>query len=517
MPLPEAPVNQSAHLLHSRPTLARWANRGTLLLLAIAGAALRFAHLTSKPFWFDECFSVELARLNWSNFLRVLWWREANMALYYLLLRCWLHLGHSEFFIRALSVIAMVAAIPAVYWVAELLYDRRIALIASALFTFNAFNLRYAQEARSYALFLLLTVFSSGCLVLWLRKPARPTLLCYILATILAVYAHLYALLLIAAHWITLRLFGPPTAGSKPALPKLRGAWKTMGLASLPLLIFVAKTGAGPIRWIHRPGIRDLLAFWQQFSGGSNWMLPTIYAAACIAAAAATWKQLSRGDHNWYSWSARFLLTWLLFPIVLTVMLSFARPVFLPRFMIFCQPALAILGAAALARLRQSWIVAPVLAGILLLSLQGIFFVYGHDYDNQRDGSGTATDFILDHAQPGDGILFHIAEARVPYEFFRSVRAGANTASTSFSARLGPQILFPNEGRGLTFADFKARPTPQLLRTVAPDHPRIWVMLIYNQDTDPATTLISRMLPQWFPKEQSWQFPRVEVRLYSKQ
>ncbi len=58
-----------------------------ILLLVVAAAAIRFLHLASKPFWFDECFSVEVARIRWSDFLHLLWWREANMALYYVLLR----------------------------------------------------------------------------------------------------------------------------------------------------------------------------------------------------------------------------------------------------------------------------------------------------------------------------------------------------------------------------------------------------------------------------------------------
>ena len=77
----------------------------TLALLAGAAAVLRFAFLVRKPFWFDECFSVEVARLSWHDFGRLLWRREANMSLYYLLLWGWLHFGSSPFFIRSLSVI----------------------------------------------------------------------------------------------------------------------------------------------------------------------------------------------------------------------------------------------------------------------------------------------------------------------------------------------------------------------------------------------------------------------------
>ena len=163
---PEAAVNQyqstgASPSPHDSARRTPWLG---LLLLMAAGTVVRFLYLARKPFWFDECFSVEVARIGWRDFLRLLWWREANMSLYYVLLRIWLHLGQSEFFIRSLSVVIAAATLPAIYWLARLLYDRRVALIAAALFAFNAYSVRYAQEARSYALFLLLATLSSGFL-----------------------------------------------------------------------------------------------------------------------------------------------------------------------------------------------------------------------------------------------------------------------------------------------------------------------------------------------------------------
>ena len=170
MPPSEASVNQSAGASTFPSDSVRSARWLTFCLLLAGGTGLRLAGLTAKPFWFDECFSVEVARIDWRNFLHLLWWREANMTLYYLLLRAWLHFGQSEFYIRSLSVVIAVATIPAIYWLARLLYGQRVALIAAALFTFNAYNVRYAQEARSYALFMLLATLSSGFLIAWLRE-----------------------------------------------------------------------------------------------------------------------------------------------------------------------------------------------------------------------------------------------------------------------------------------------------------------------------------------------------------
>jgi mannosyltransferase len=521
-------LNESAGTSPSQSRAASWPHWLTLLVVLGAAVLVRFRCLTCKPFWFDECFSVEVARIGWRNLLHLLWWREANMSLYYLFLRVWLHLGQSPFFVRSLSAVLSAAALPAIYWVAKQLFDRRVALIATALLAVNAYSVRFAQEARSYALFMLLATLSSGFLVAWLREvspdlrsqsatsSSQARLRWYTLTSVLAVYAHLYAILLIVGHWIAVSRI-PRPEGNQACLANIRRAWKIIGLAVLPLLIFVAKTGAGPIRWIQRPGVHNLFEFFEHLAGG-NWALALVYAAVLVAALIPAGKHLWKRDPSWQVWRCQFLLVWLLFPVVSTVLLSFARPVFLARYMIFCLPALLILVAAGLARLHR-WLLPPALVIILLLGLQGIAFVYGHDFDNERDASEAAANFILDHTQPGDAIIFHIAETRVPYEFFRSLRAGTNTASPEFSSSLGPEILFPHHGAGLDYRDFTGKPSPEFVRTAVQDHPRVWLMLMNNgppERPDPTTVMLTQILPESLPNVECWQFPKVEIRLYSR-
>ncbi len=522
----DAAVNVPTDVPSPRSSATPRAHWVTLFLLFAGGLALRFVCLACKPFWFDECFSVEIVRTRWPTFLHLLWWREANMMLYYGLLRIWLHFGWSPVFVRSLSVLLAGAVLPAIYWLANLLYDRRVALIATALFSVNAFAVRYSQEARSYALFVLLATLSAGFLISSLRTRERVPGRKYILSIVLAVYAHVYAVLLIVAYWLTLHYAGEPSDQESDRLAdqgkqRRRGpwkrAWKIIGIAALPMLVFVIKTGTGPIRWIHRPGLLDVLTFFEHFSGSNHWPLAVIDCTACIAAVWSMRTRLLSRDQAWETWRGQFLLIWLMFPVALTLLLSLAKPVFYDRYLIFCLPAFVILAAAGLARLQPAWLLAPVLTGVLLLSLQGVFYVYGHDFDNERDAAGAATDFILDHSQPGDAIIFHIPQIRVPYEFFRTQRAEGNR---SLAARLGPEIIYPHASpEGLDFRDFKAKLSADLLTRIAPGHPRVWVVLMYNgpANPDPTAVLLTKTMPEWFPHLQSWQFTRVEVRLYSKQ
>jgi hypothetical protein len=177
---------------------------------------------------------------------------------------------------------------------------------------------------------------------------------------------------------------------------------------------------------------------------------------------------------------------------------------------------LLILVAAGLARVRPWWLLGVTLVGILLLCSQGILFVYGHDYDNERDASGAASTFILEHSEPGDGIVFHIAGTRVAYEFFRPVRPGENAAS--FTGQLGPEILFPRHGAGLDYRDFTGKPTEDWVRTIG--NRRVWVMLMNNgsaEKPDATTVMLTRVLAESLPRMVRWQFTKVEVRVYSRE
>jgi mannosyltransferase len=499
-------------------------------LLTAVGAALRFHFLDRKIFWFDECFSSEVARLDWHSFARLLWAREANMSLYYLLLRGWQHFGQSEFFIRSLSAVAAVATLPAIYWLGSQLFDQRVGVLATALLSVNAYHVRYAQEARSYSLFVLLATLSSGFLVAYLREPSQRKKVAYVLASVLAVYAHFYALLLIAAHWLALRLLPGDSARRdaqrvdfrQAVLRDTRRGWLWIGILILPVLVFVAKTGAGPIRWIQRPGVASVAGYYEHMTGHGGPLLVLLYVVAGIVAIGPCFKGLvvRSTARNWVIWRLQFLLIWLLFPVICTLLLSIGRPVFLERYLMFCLPAFTILAAAGLARLQKSWRIGLALSAMLLLSLQGTASYYQHDFDLDREAADAATYYVLNHAQPGDAILFHIAEARVPYEFYKGLRSQRHDEALAQQKPVeSPQIIYPVHGNHLDYRDFSGKPTAEFLRLEPPRHPRVWLMLMENgpaSNPDATTLMVRHALEESFGHAQRFEFNRVEVWLYSR-
>jgi hypothetical protein len=331
--------------------------------------------------------------------------------------------------------------------------------------------------------------------------------------SIFAVYAHLYALLLIASQFLSVRSAG------RAAARGLKRAWIWIGAVSLPLVVFAAKTGAGPIRWIPRPGLHDVIEFAEHLAGNDGALLLLLYLAACTAAVCPPRKIFSGFDaessfqgENWEIWRLRFLLIWLWAPIALMLLLSLARPLFLGRYFIFCLPALILLSAAGVAELRPTWLRAAVLGAMLLLSVQGVFSYYDRDFDLERDASGAAANYILDHAKPGDAILFHIAEARVPYEFFHGLRPNA-------ASQTSPEIVYPRHGDSLDYRDFTGKPGAELIRSLEPRYPRLWVVLMSNGSPghpDATTSMLDEELEKSYGGHKKIEFPQVEVTLYER-
>lgn len=391
-----------------------FAQRDLLALIAIlvVGGYLRFHLLAAKSFWFDEGFSFGIARLNWSNFVHLLWLREGNMALYYFFLKFWLVFGKSEFFIRALSVIFGLAAIPVVHALGTRLLGAPAGLVAALLLSLNAFHVRYSQEARGYTLLVFLAALTSLLFVRCIEDPARRNLGLYTLAAILTVYSHFYGVLLIAAHGLSL-LSLPRECRHGPGRGR---SLRFFAYAISPIALFLWRAGTQSMNWLPRPDGRIIWHFFQCLAGNGGRTLVLLYALCWAAAAYARWRPARVAADPLYKWRYDFLLLWLVFPIAVVLAASQFKSIFLARYLVFCLPASILLAAAGISRLRSS-LQPGVLVLVGALSLGGVLAYYQHDFDIRRDDWRTATQYLLANAQPGDGIFFYTAPGRMTFEY----------------------------------------------------------------------------------------------------
>src|SRR5215203_6392171 len=169
----------------------------TAVLVAIfaVGLALRLYGLGSESLWFDELWAVRIARMEPLEIIRASL-GDNNPPLYYLGLHYWMLLvGDSEVAIRFPSAIASALAVPVIYAIGTLLFGRAAGLMAALILSLSTYQIRYAQEARAYALMTFLGLASFYFLLKLLRDGrSLAATIGYIAATTLLIYTHVYGI-----------------------------------------------------------------------------------------------------------------------------------------------------------------------------------------------------------------------------------------------------------------------------------------------------------------------------------
>ena len=387
--------------------------------VTLLAAFLRMHALTAKSFWLDEGVSIDIARLPWPRFLHVMWSGEANMALYYLLLRFWLIFGSSEGFVRGLSVLFSVATVPVVFFLGARLFSRRVGLLAALLLAINAYHIRYAQETRSYAMVVFFAVLATWLLAKNLQEPSSAHWGIYAAVCAMATYSHFYAVLLVPAQAISL------LSWRRDEIPwrKLVGSFLAFGVMIVPVAVFVfaiyvLKTGAPPSLWFTPLQPDSLLLLGIDFSGVYGRLLLSLHVLAMGIAALGAARVRRGGDQTSEAWGYTLLFSWLVAPVVMVVTVSLVKPLFVPRFLSFCLPALLLLVAVGISRLRPAVLSWGLFVAISICSIMADIRYYQYDFEMRRQDWRAVTSYVFEHAQPGDSIFFYHSGGEAPFAYY---------------------------------------------------------------------------------------------------
>lgn len=389
-----------------------------LMLAATALAALLSFHLIGhKSFWIDESVSLSLAR-DGSRMWRLLLTHDANMWLYYVLLHFWLKLGESEAFVRGLSALLAVAAVPGLYLLGSRLFEPRVGAIGAALLAVNPFFIRYGQEARSYTLLVLLVTVSSYFFVQGVERRLWRYWAAHGVCAALGVYAHLFGLLVLFTQLASL-----------PVLGRRNVPWKGVALSLgataallLPFLV-VAPLGGNQLNWLQPPTLRHLYRVFWVLTGSRPLLL--FYFVFCAGALVWVWRARPCGAPARARWCSAYVTAWALLPVLFSFVFSrIVAPAFIDRYLIICLPALVLLAAAGVARLPRSWMQGAVLAVVLVLSARGLHWWYrGYQKEDWRG----AVAFVLAQARAGDAVACFAYPGRHMVEYYQG-RLGGKTS-----------------------------------------------------------------------------------------
>lgn len=439
----------------------------------VLGGVLGSLFLGTHSLFLDESVSATLATAPWHRFADVVSHREANMALYYLLLRGWVVFGHSEIALRSLSVLLAVGALWVVIMLSRQLFGRPIALAAGLLFAVNPLYVQFAQDVRGYALALLLVSASCYYFVrgVGFRSPApRLCWTAYTVVTALAAYSNFWAALVPLAQALSLAFLPPGRIPWRRVLP----AAAALAVLLIPLGLLIQSTDSAGVNWAAGSSAGHL--FTRIRSSVPHVVLDLLVLAAVVVVVVAIVVLRRRRDVGEIfarHWAVFFTACWLVVPVAAVVMLSVVdRPLFVVRYLMVSLPPALMLGAvgivrvAALARRRTMAVAVMLLIIVVVASMVGVaqWYSQGGPQDFR-----SAVSYVAERAQLGDGILIYAPYERVPVEWYMAGQPAAR-------AKVDPVYPALQWGVDPLYFDGSVSLTGSAVERTAPKFGRIWLL-----------------------------------------
>jgi len=178
--------------------------------------------------------------------------------------------------------------------------------------------------------------------------------------------------------------------------------------------IYVLKTGAPPSLWFTPLQPDSLVLLGIDFSGVYGRLLLSLHVLAMGIAALGAARVRRGGDQTSEAWGYTLLFSWLVAPVVMVVTVSLVKPLFVPRFLSFCLPALLLLVAVGISRLRPAVLSWGLFVAISICSTMADIRYYQYDFEMRRQDWRAVTSYVFEHAQPGTVFSSTIPAARRP-------------------------------------------------------------------------------------------------------
>ncbi|MGO9162134.1 MAG: glycosyltransferase family 39 protein [Streptosporangiaceae bacterium] len=409
-PAPDPAQAAPAREFDPGPVWMRVLPPAVMLVIALIG-------ITGPSFWRDEAATLAAVRRPFGDMLRMLGNVDAVHGAYYIfawpLTRVF---GYGELALRLPSAIAMCVTAAFVAAIGRRLVSPLSGLLSGLLFAVIPQISFYGQDARSYAFVTTVAAAASYLLVRAVQAGApagrRPSgwWIGYALCLGLLGIVNIFALLLIPAHavMVALRCLRPGPGWTRHGLAlRWLAAAVVGGIIASPLL-YLGWQQRGQVSWLKVPdgldGVSQLV--------GPQIMLDALVgvgAIALIASAVHGWAHLRA---SWPGGLLQLALPWLIVPPALLLLVSHITPMYTFRYILFCIPAVALLGGTAMAALAAAIRPAALgaVAGAAALVLVGALGL--HEQISVRGAAGHKDNIRgVDHLiarlrRPGDVVFY---------------------------------------------------------------------------------------------------------------
>jgi len=406
---------------------AAW-SLAVVTFLTVLSFSFCWHQLAARSIWVDEGASVSIASQHGVALLRGIARDGGNQAVYYLLLHLVIIIGGTHTVtLRLASSLASAAVVPLTFSLGRLLGSDRLGVYAAALVAVCVSLVYWGQMARGYTLSAALAAASGSAFVLLVRRARPRDVVLWVLFSTLLCYTEIVGSLVVAAEILAALL-----SSARPVSPRrFLAAIGVTGLCCVPLVVLAASRGSGQLFWLGRPtprvalaAVRFLVGALTPFRGHveSTVLLAVTLGLVGLSLACIPYDRWRSGATARAD-AALLVGLWLVLPPVVAYGYSLVgEPVFLDRYFSPGLPALAVLVALLVDRIR------PAALGVgLMVVLVGLRVTQiPPSYHEVRDNWRRATASLLSRAKPGDCIAFDVNDGWIDFNYYLAGAGGAS-------------------------------------------------------------------------------------------
>ncbi len=214
-----------------------------------------------------------------------------------------------------------------------------------------------------------------------------------------------------------------------------------------------------------------------------------------------------RGVRTEAQWAFLVCVAWVAVPVTTVAVLSLAKPLFGARWLLLVAPALVLLASSGVWQVKPRRLAQILLGTIVAVSLVSTAFFYRRD---AHDDFRTATSYVLDHAEPGDAIVFQPWFTRVTFTVYadRSPERRDELVPLDPDAPWGDWLLI----------DQPPELTTDRADALLAGHDRVWVLERAGTEDAPqagdAATMTDALEARGYAVADEQSFPGLDVTLY---
>jgi uncharacterized membrane protein len=320
----------------------------------------------TQSLWRDEAFSILVAERPIMSFIGQL---NFEPPIYYILLHFWIKIfGESEIAARSLSLVGfLLATIVVTFWADKLFKKHWLSWFVPIFFFLNPMLLYYAFEIRAYGWYIFFATLS-----LYAYTTKRYNLL--LIANILAFYTHTYAIFLPfieTVHYLAVfgrqkKFFHPMHLAKNLFIRNLI----ILGIAIGPwLMLLYEETRKLRSTWYYPVDLQLIQSvlgnMFTSYDGtpGGLWPKTAILSFILLVLFAVA---LTKKTHRH---ETTFFATMIGMPLAIIIGISFIKPLFVNRYLIFVTISEVMLVAFALSSLKNALIQKLVAGAALALAI----------------------------------------------------------------------------------------------------------------------------------------------------